>query len=155
MTPRPGDQGPEPPAAAGSSPPDDVVATAREVAAALLPLAYHPRLQRSWIATLAWAVRDSLAAERQTALSAPPRLRLARALAHAVRGLCEHDPVAASIADLRLFARLTLGECGDLLARPRDELARRWRASKRALFASARTALGPSAARNDEPDGAA
>ena len=126
-------------------PPDNpLVDAAREIAAALLPLTGEPSLQRHVLVTLARTLREALARERDSeplATSTPPALRRARALACAIGAMPPSNEPTVLVADLRLFARLTLGECADLLNCPRSMLGRVWRATRRMVFANARAML--------------
>ena len=72
----------------------------------------------------------------------------ARALALAVGRLPEARPERA-IAELRLFARLRVSECADVLGDDAAVVRARWRACKRRLFLAARAAA-PSVPRSGE-----
>lgn len=138
-------------------PPDNpLVEAARELAADLLPLTGEPSLQRHVLVTLARTLRQALARERDTdphAATTPPALRRARALACAIGSMPPSNEPTVLVADLRIFARLTLGECADLLNCPRSMLGRVWRATRSVVFASARAILlTPLTAPHPRPD---
>ena len=114
---------------------------ARELAASLAPLADDPKSQRSLIVTFARNLRDALARERNQLPSSsaePPSLRRQRELANAVAHLPNSTAPRALVADLRLFARLTIGECAALLESPRTLLLQVWKSTRREVFAAAR-----------------
>lgn len=120
---------------------------AQQIAAALLPLADEPVLQRRMLVAMARSLRQELTREPEpeptsaAAPSAPLRQRGARELARAIDATAAHNEPAALVADLRVFARLTLGECADLLQCPRALLRQIWRSTRRSLFATVRQAL--------------
>lgn len=114
---------------------------ARDLAASLAPLADDPRSQRSLIVTFARNLRDSLAREHNQQPPSPtePRsLQCRRELANAVAHLPNSTAPRALVADLRLFARLTIGECATLLDSPRTLLLQVWKSTRREVFAAAR-----------------
>ena len=114
---------------------------ARELAASLAPIADDPRSQRSLIVTFARNLREALARERNQLAPSPtePRsLRCQRELANAVAHLPNSTAPRALVADLRLFARLTIGECATLLDSPRTLLLQVWKSTRREVFAAAR-----------------
>ncbi len=120
---------------------------AEKIAAALIPLADEPILQRRMLVAMARALRQELTRElgpEPTSAAAPStslRQRGARELARAIDATAAHNEPAALVADLRTFARLTLGECADLLQCPRALLRQIWRSTRRSLFATVRQAL--------------
>ena len=119
--------------------PDPLTELARELAASLAPMADDPRSQRSMIVTFARNLRETLARERNQRPGWPdePRsLRCQRELANAVAHLPNSTAPRALVADLRLFARLTIGECAALLDSPRHLLlqASPWKAVTRTWY---------------------
>jgi hypothetical protein len=125
---------------------------ARELAASLAPIADDPRSQRSLIVTFARNLREALARERNQlppAPSEPRSLRCRRELANAVAHLPNSTAPRALVADLRLFARLTIGECATLLDSPRTLLLQVWKSTRREIFAAARH--GMAAAKHPPP----
>lgn len=94
---------------------------------------------------LARNLRGALAQERSCAEAGQPtslRLRLEMEIAYAIGCTLPQDCISTVVADLRLFAHLTLGECADLLGCERDELDRCWQPTRRVLFALVRDRLG-------------
>lgn len=69
------------------------------------------------------------------------RLRLEREIAHVIGCILPQSGMATAVADLRLFAHLTLGECADLLGCEREEVDRCWQPTRRLLFALVRDRL--------------
>ncbi len=118
----------------------DLAGLAAEIAAAWLPLVVEPALQRHVIVTFARTLREALARDAE-GVSVVRNPRLVRELARAVGALAIHNRLAALLVDLRLFARLTIGECADLLQSPRALLVRVWRSARRAVFDAARKAM--------------
>jgi len=124
--------------------PDPLTELARELAASLAPMADDPRSQRSMIVTFARNLRETLARERNQRPGWPdePRsLRCQRELANAVAHLPNSTAPRALVADLRLFARLTIGECAALLDSPRHLLLQVWKSTRREVFAAARQGM--------------
>lgn len=117
----------------------DLAGFAAEIASAWLPLVVEPTLQRHVIVTFARTLREALARDAE-GVSGVRNPRLVRELARAVGALAIHNRPAALLADLRLFARLSIGECTDLLQSPRALLLQVWRSARRSVFEAARRA---------------
>lgn len=130
--PPPGQPSSHPPDPPNSSPPPGLRNTAQSGAAAVTRLLLEdPDLHRPVLTALARAAR---LAEAQDPTARGPKAALARAITAADRP----GRPATLIADLRVFARLTLRECADLLRSPRWLLRQVWRGQRKALFDAAR-----------------
>lgn len=140
----PTDPAPPPSAATahtGSSPPDpplvDPTDLGHAAAQAFVPLAGDPRLHRPLIQWLARTLRQDVA-DSPHQLPLGPVDAVRRALALAVTAMLPRGGASTRLAELRLFTRLTLGECAEVLQAPRALLAQIWRTARLALFARTR-----------------
>lgn len=64
-----------------------------------------------------------------------------RALLAEELGRLRRGTVSQQVAALRMVARVTLGECAELLGRPREKLAPTWRATRARIFRRVRQRL--------------
>lgn len=69
--------------------------------------------------------------------SCPPMQRRRCALARSIASM-HAGPAIRTLAELRVFARLSLAECSDLTSVPLEDVAPRWRVAKTLLFPRAR-----------------
>lgn len=123
----------QPPGHPNSSPPRGISNPAQRGAAAVTRLLLQDR-------DLHRPVLTALAREVRLAAAQDPAARGAKAaLARAITAQDRPGRPATLIADLRVFARLTLRECADLLHSPRWLLRQVWRGQRKALFAAARS----------------
>lgn len=72
--------------------------------------------------------------------SCPPMQRRRCALARSIESM-HAGPAIRTLAELRVFARLSLAECSDLMSVPLEDVVNRWRVAKTLLFPRARRLL--------------
>ena len=127
------------PAPAAVQPADTAALAAQGIAAALLPLTQAPAFRNQLLLQLARSLRHTLAEGHHPATTT--RERIDRSIAQAMATILPPGSPAEQIADLRMYAHLTLSECADLLDRPRLQLLQLWRPTRRLLFRWVRSNL--------------
>ncbi len=122
-------------------PSDEVLRVARRLAEAAM-VATDRRNRLVVMLQLAEDLRRVVAGNLPSEQAATTRALLAEEL-----GRLRPGTVWQQVAALRMVARLTLGECAELLGRPREQLALVWRATQLRIFQSVRQRLKSSGER--------
>lgn len=120
-------------------PADPAALAAQGITAALLPLTQAPEFRNQLLLQLARSLRHTLAEELHPTTTTKERIDTS--IARAMATILPSGSPAEQIADLRLFAHLTLSECADLLDRPRCQVLQMWRPTRRLLFRWVRSNL--------------
>lgn len=122
-----------------------VAALARHAARAMVPLLANDHQARNLLLDLASHLRE---AERDRRTGDD---RIAR-WSSSLPDLARREPQLTELLDLKLFARLRLRECADVLHRPTGELVCAWRRIRRMLSDTLAEPTGaPSAILPSEP----